>query len=217
MYLRCGQFIPHVLIHFIYIYISFREISSSTSCYVFFFFFFLFFFKTLARRSFLSLSLSVLLPFLSLSSIITHISTAHIYRYRSKICVYPGNMCARVNEREKPLCRSNNAKETFPFPSSLVSFRSFFPCFSEFFFSTFKLTRTLLLEGLYGVSCELTGISFNPPLRSPPPARTCRPACRISAPKHLDTRIRAARRQFLLVKNKCLILESQILISSVIL
>lgn len=111
-------------------------------------------------------------------------------------------MCARVNEREKPLCRSNNAKETFPFPSSLVSFRSFFPCFSEFFFSTFKLTRTLLLEGLYGVSCELTGISFNPPLRSPPPARTCRPACRISAPKHLDTRTRAARRRFLLVKNK---------------
>lgn len=74
--------LSHTFSFILYIYISFREISSSTSCYVFFFFFFLFFFKTLARRSFLSLSLSVLLPFLSLSSIITHTSTAHIYRYR---------------------------------------------------------------------------------------------------------------------------------------
>lgn len=36
-----------------------------------------------------------------------------------------------------------------------------------------------------------------PPPRSPPSDRTCRPVCRISGPRRLDTRTRAARRPYL--------------------
>ena len=96
-----------------------------------------------------------------------HLYRAHRYRLvlvriRGKYACIP-ETCVheRVNEREKNFFvdRVTREKLFFLFPLSF-SFRSFFPLLLRIsLLSTFKLTRTLLLEGLsYGVSCELTDL-----------------------------------------------------------
>lgn len=130
--------------------------------------------------------------------------------------MYPGNVCARTCERKGKNFFDRVTRGKLFFFCSLFLFRSvlFFPCFSEFlFFRRSSSRERCSLKGCRTgcrASLRISGISFNPPLRFPPLARTCRPACRISAPKRLDTRTRAARRRFLLVKKKFFILESQI-------
>ena len=171
VYLRSvASVIPHVLVHYIYIYIFIfpRDLVSSTSCYVFFFPFF----SLKLWPDDLSLSLS---PYYSLSfhfSLSRKYHNAHLYRthrYRLVLvrirgkyaCIPETCVHERVNEREKNFFvdRVTREKLFFLFPLSF-SFRSFFPLLLRIsLLSTFKLTRTLLLEGLsYGVSCELTDL-----------------------------------------------------------